>query len=144
MSETEDLLRLVRASIEPWNAWDVDGILGSAFFGGGADGFGFRTRDARVDVPVDLQRQILTAWFASLDRYRIEDLEVQCRIDDGIATLWGFFTEDFRHEGGEAERLRVRFSNVLRRRDGTWESVWNHRDVQEFSDDGTYIARPVT
>lgn len=143
MSDAEDLVATAIASFEPWNRWDVDAILSASAFGGGAQGFGFRTRDARVDVPTDAQREILSSWYESLDRYRIEDIEVDCSIDGEVAVLWGFFTEDFQHKGGHPERVRVRFSNVVRRRDGQWESVWNHRDVQDFTDEGFYLPRPV-
>jgi hypothetical protein len=143
MSDAEDLIADARASFEPWNDWDIDAILAATAFGGGAQGFGFRTRDARVDVPTEVQREILTFWYESLDRYRIDDIEVDCRIDGDVAVLWGFFTENFQHKGGDPESVRVRFSNVIRLRDGRWESVWNHRDIQDFTDEGFYISRPV-
>ena len=129
MSDAEGLIADARASFEPWNDWDIDAILTATAFGGGAQGFGFRTRDARVDVPTEVQREILTFWYESLDRYRIDDIEVDCRIDGDVAVLWGFFTENFQHKGGDPESVRVRFSNVIRRRDGRRESVWNHRDI---------------
>ena len=80
-------------------------------------------------MPTEVQREILTLWYESLDRYRIDDIEVDCRIDGDVAVLWGFFTEDFQRRGGDPESVRVRSSNVIRRRDGRRESVWNHRDI---------------
>ena len=141
-ADLEDLLALHHDAFEPWNAWDVDAILSNDAFAGGAQGFGFRTRDARIDVPLDEQREILTAWYASLDRYRIVDTEVHGRIDGDLAVVWGFYTEDFKPKGAPAERVRVRFSNVMHRQDGRWVSYWNHRDAQDFDEHGIYRARP--
>lgn len=143
MTDADDLIALAHRCIEPWNRADVDAIVDAPVLGAGAQGFGFRTRDARLDIPDEVLRQVLRAWFDGMERYRIEDVEIDCHIDGDHAVLFGHWTEDFRTVGGEPERVRVRFSNVVRRADGGWESVWNHRDIQDFTDEGAYVTRPI-
>jgi hypothetical protein len=72
----------------------------------------------RPGQPPEVQRAGLEEWFGSLDRYRIEDVETKCLIDGDIATVWGFHTEDFQHQDGDPERVRVRYSMVFHRRNG--------------------------
>lgn len=139
VGERDELVERMRASFEPWNAGDIDAIVA----GGTADGFGFRTRDARLGFDEDATRAMLTAWYDSLERYRIEDVEADARVDGDTAVVFGSFTEDFRHRGGPPERVRVRYSHVFRRADDDWTLVWQHRDVQDFADDGFYVPRPV-
>jgi hypothetical protein len=143
MSDEEQLMARVRAGFDAWSRHDIDSIVGASGVGAGL-GFGFRTRDMRPAPPLEDQRAGLEAWFGSLGRYRIEDLETNCSIDGDIATVWGFYTEDFQHHDGFPERVRVRYSMVFARRDGDWQSVWNHRDIQDFSDDGLYVKRPAS
>jgi ketosteroid isomerase-like protein len=92
---------------------------------------------------VDAQRGGLAAWFGTLERYTIEDIDVSCIVNGDIAMVWGFCTEDFEHRGEAPEHVRVRYSMVRHRRDGDWQLVWNHRDIQEFADDGFYIKKPI-
>jgi hypothetical protein len=141
MSEEEQLAARVRAGLMAYDRWDIDSIVGVHGVGAGL-GFGFRTRDVRPVLPTDVQRAGLKAWFGSLDRYKVEDVETNCSVDGDIATVWGFYTEDFQHHGGDPERVRARYSMVFHRRDGDWQIVWNHRDIQDFSDDGRYLKRP--
>jgi hypothetical protein len=143
MSDHDQVVAHVKSSFEAWSAHDVERILEESGGAGGGLGFGFRTRDARVGRTVVEQRQGLTAWFGSLDRYRIDDIDVNCSVDDDLATVWGFFTEDFAHTGQEPERVRVRYSVVYRRAGNQWQPVWNHRDIQEFAEDGFYIRKPL-
>lgn len=142
MSDEQELIDRVRAGFDAWSGWDIESIVGGQGAGAGL-GFGFRTRDVRPAQPADVQRTGLEAWFGSLDRYRIEDVDADCAIDGDIATVWGFYTEDFQHRGGPPERVRARYSMVFHRRNGGWQVVWNHRDIQPFSDDGRYVRRPV-
>ena len=143
MSDHDQIVAQVKSVFEAWSAHDVDRILEESGGAGGGLGFGFRTRDARVGGTVEEQRQGLTAWFGSLDRYRIDDIDVNSSVDDDLATVWGFFTEDFAHTGQDPERVRVRYSMVFRRVGDRWHPVWNHRDIQEFAEDGFYIRKPV-
>lgn len=137
MAEADDLLSWWHASIDHWNAGDIEAVVAD----GTIDGFGFRSRDARVGLTPEVQGAVLQGWYDSLERYRIKDVDVDCRIDGDTTVLYGFFTEDFQHAGGPPERLRVRFTHVLTRRDGGWEVVWQHRDIQEFTD-GFYVPQP--
>jgi hypothetical protein len=79
---------------------------------------------------------------SSLYRYRIEDIDVNCDVQGDIATVRGFYTEDFQHHGADLERVRVRYSMVLQRDADHWQIVWNHRDIQEFTDEGVYVKKP--
>ncbi len=139
MSEEDELIAQTVSSLDAWNDHDADRIFDEAQGEGGMFGFGFRARDARVDASPEQAREGLRAFFASVDWYRIEDVETQCMIDGDVAIVFGFFTEDFCHTGMEPERIRVRQSGVLHRSNGHWRRVWSHRDAQEFADDGTYI-----
>lgn len=141
MSDEDRVVAQYLASFEAWNDHDVERIFDDA----GDDvllGFGFRAQNVRTGVPVEQQRQGLKAWFGSLDWYRIEDIEMNCSVDGDIATVWGFFTEDFRHAGQHPERVRVRSSAVLRRSGDRWQQIWSHRDAQEFEEGGSYIRKP--
>ena len=143
MSDQEQILAQIMSEADAWTAHDVDRIIAESGGAAAGLGFGFRTRDARVDGTTEDQRQALTAWFATLDRYRIDDIDMNCSVDDDLAIVWGFFTEDFAHKDQAPERVRVRRSTVLRRVGDRWQPVWNHRDIQEFDDDGFYIRKPV-
>lgn len=141
MTTAEQLAARFRLDFEAWNEWDVDRIVAQSDGAGGGLGFGFRSRDVRPAASVDDARAFLQAWFGSLERYRIEDIDVGCAVDGDIATVWGFFTEDFMHHGENPERVRVRFSGVLHHRESGWRTVWNHRDIQEFTAEGAYVKK---
>lgn len=142
MSDQDRVIAQYVSGFEAWNDHDVDRIFDEA---GDAAlfGFGFREQSVRANRPVAQQREGLKAWFGSLDWYRIEDIDVNCSVDGDIATVWGFFTEDFRQTGQDPERVRVRSSAVLRRLGDSWQQVWSHRDAQEFAEDGFYIRQPL-
>lgn len=142
MSDQDDVVAQYVSGFEAWNAHDADRIFDES--GDGAlFGFGFRDRDVRAGRTVEQQRQGLKAWFGSFDWYRIDDIDVHCSVDGDIATVWGFFTEDYQHKGQDPERVRVRSSAVLHRLDGGWQQIWSHRDAQEFAEDGSYIRKPI-
>lgn len=143
MSDRDELVAQIKSGFDAWSAHDVDRILAESDGAGGGLGFGFRTKGVRVGGTAEEERQLLTAWFGSLEHYRVEDVDMDCSTDGDIATVWGFFTEDFAHIGQDPERVRVRFSMVLRRQGGQWLPVWNHRDIQEFADDGFYVRKPI-
>ena len=139
MTDEEQITARFTSSLEAWNAWDIERIIEQSDGAGGGLGFGFRTRDVRPAGSVDEARADLEAWFGSLERYRIEDFEINSVVNGDIATVWSFFTEDFKHHGENPERVRVRASAVLHRSQGDWRTVWNHRDIQEFTEDGLYL-----
>jgi hypothetical protein len=143
MTDEEQIIADTRAGFEAWSAWDIDLIIARSGGVGAGLGFGFRTREFRAPAPADELRAGLEAWFGSLDRYRIDDVEVHCAVEGDLATVWGFYTEDFQHRGEAPERVRARFSMVRQRRHGGWQIVWNHRDIQEFTAEGGYIKKPV-
>lgn len=144
MADDEEVLtQKYLSETDAWNAHDVDRIIEESGGAGAGLGFGYRFRDARVGGTVEEQRQALTAWFGTVDRFRVDDVDVNCSVDNDIATVWGFFTEDFAHKGQDPERVRVRFSKVLRRVGDRWQPVWSHRDIQEFAEDGFYIRKPI-
>ena len=143
MTDEEQIIADTRAGFDSWSAWDIDQIIVRSGGVGAGLGFGFRTREFRAAASTDELRASLTAWFGTLDRYTIDDVEVQCAVNGDLATAWGFYTEDFQHRGEEPERVRARFSMVRQRRNGAWQIVWNHRDIQEFTSDGVYIKKPV-
>jgi ketosteroid isomerase-like protein len=143
MTDEEQIIAETRSGFEAWSAWDIDQIIARSSGAGAGLGFGFRTRDMRAVDSVDAQRVGLEAWFGTLERYTIEDIDVNCIVNGDIATVWGFYTEDFKHRGEDPEHVRVRYSMVRHQRDGDWQVVWNHRDIQEFTDDGFYIKKPI-
>jgi hypothetical protein len=143
MAEEDEIIASIKAGFEPWSAWDINEILdGSGGVGGGL-GFGFRTRDVRVGGTAEQERARLEAWYDSLEHYRIEDVEANCAVNGDIATIWGFYTEDFKHKGQDSERVRVRYSMVQQRQNGRWQFVWNHRDIQDFTNEGFYVSQPI-
>jgi ketosteroid isomerase-like protein len=139
VGDLEQLRAIGKASRDAWNQHDVDAILAT----GQGEGFGFRAREARLaDAWGPQPKAALQAWFDSLKYYRIVDPVEDVRVDHDTGITWGFFTEEFQHSGAPAERVRVRFTNVLQRDGDGWRLIWSHRDAQVFDEDGSYQRRP--
>jgi hypothetical protein len=138
VGDLEKLRAIGNASRDAWNQHDVDAILAT----GKGEGFGFRTREARLASAGGPQpNDALRAWFDSLEYYRIVDATEDVRVDQDTGITWGFFTEEFQHVGVPAERVRVRFTNVWQRDGVGWRLIWSHRDAQDFEEDGSYQRR---
>ena len=138
MTDEAQLLALLEQSRQPWIDGDIDAIIERSI---GA-GFGYRTRAARLPwAERDDGRERLIAWYDSLEHMRLTPGETNVLVDGDVAIVYGFFTEEFQHKGGEPQVITVRFSNTAARRDGEWRIVWAHRDATPFDDAGRYTAR---
>lgn len=131
----EELFALLERSRQPWIDGDVDAIIDGSI---GA-GFGYRSRTARRPwAEQDGGRDRLVAWYESLEYIRMTPGDTEVVVDGDVAIVYGFFTEEFRHRGGEPQTVEVRFSNTAVRRDGEWVFVWAHRDATPFDDAGRF------
>ena len=129
------------ASLAAWGAGDVEVIASS---GGSAAGFGFRSIAARgAEAPeAGWNPELLKSFFDSLEYYELSSDEIHTAVHGDVVVAWGFFTESFRHRGGEPEVVRVRFSSTMMRGDdGRLRTILAHRDIQPFGADGRYIRQ---
>ncbi len=134
----KELETRILAGYEAWNRADLDSIKG-----GQLGGFGFRTKAVRThnNLADDVRRQRLEAWFDKMEHYEIEVEDLQVSVVSDIGLAWGFHVEDFQVKGRPPERIRVRFSGTYRRaEDGQWQKLFFHRDIQDFDENGRYLA----
>jgi len=134
--ETE-LRQHVLGQYDAWNRGDLASINL-----GWARGFGFRSAAARTrsSLPKQQARELLGRFFKRMERYRIEPGELHVEIVGDIGLVWGFHIEDFQISGKSPERIRVRTSSTYRwTKDGTWETLLTHRDIQSFDGNARYI-----
>jgi len=76
----------------------------------------------------------------SLERYEGTVEELNVAVDGEIGLAWGIHVADFQHKGSPPERTRVRFTMTLRKvEDGQWRTLLEHRDVQQFDENGQYL-----
>lgn len=139
-----DVDQQVRASLAAWNAGDLDRIVDTpGLSNNDGIGFGWRTKDPRVGESREYQLETIRPFFATVEYYRITDEEIHTAVDGNVGLAWGFFTEEFHVRGRAPEKVRVRFTTVLKREAGTWRQLLFHRDAQPFDDKGNYIpAQP--
>jgi hypothetical protein len=139
-----DLEQHHRAVVAAWNANDPARIVEAEGIGNGVSGagFGYRARDFRNPRSKEDDLAALRKFFASLERYRITQEDIHTSVDGNIGLVWGFFTEDFQIRGRAPEKVRVRFTETLKRDTGGWHELLYHRDGQHFDDKGSYIPVP--
>lgn len=138
ISDEQQLLALLERSREPWIRADLGAIMDRAI---GA-GFGYRTRAARLPWAEQTDgRGRLQAWYDSLEYIRLIPGDTNVLVDGDVAIVYGTFTEEFQHKGGDPQIITVRFSNTAARRDGEWVFVWAHRDATPFDHEGRYVRR---
>lgn len=134
-----DVEQQVRASLSVWNTRDPKTIVETPGPGGNRGfGFGYRTRAPRADSRED-ELAVIRGFLASAEYYRATLDEIHTAVDKDIGLAWGFFTEEFHVRGRAPEKVRVRFTTVLKREAGTWRQLLFHRDAQPFDDKGNYI-----
>jgi ketosteroid isomerase-like protein len=105
-----------------------------------ANGFGYRQLKARsADVPVPAQLDTVKAFLASVESYRVTLDEVQTEVEGDVGLAWGFYTEEFRHNGRNPEKVRVRFTFTFKYERGDWRTLLYHRDIQKFDEKGAYL-----
>lgn len=141
-SLTRELGARMRAEFALWSAGDIDAIVSR---GESVAGFGYRSRAARgvPGSPRSWTPEVLKPFFDSLEYYNLELNTLYAEAHGDVIIAWGFFTEDFKRRGHDAERYLIRFTDtLLRKEDGTLASILNHRDIQPFGDDGRYLPRP--
>lgn len=131
-----------RAVFEIWNSLDPNKI--ADLYSGGY-GFGYRTRDPRPPHPTkEIYRKGLELWLESLVSYRIAIDAIHTAIEGDIGLAWGFYHEELQTRGGEKEILQGRFSETMRRDANGWRTLFYHRDMTPFNDQGVYIPLPLS
>ncbi len=132
--------RNFRAGIEAWNSNDPAQIADSERLGG--FGFGYRTRDARIEDSTGSRERTIAAikkFFADKDYFRITVNQIRTAVDGEIGLAWGFFTEEFQVRGRAPERVTVRFTSTVRKNKTGMRMLLYHRDAQPFDAEGHYI-----
>jgi len=139
-----DVEQQVRASLSVWNTGDPMRIVETPGPGGNrGSGFGYRTRAPRAGQSREDEMAVIRTFLASAEYYRATLDEIHTAVDGDIGLAWGFFTEQFHVRGRAPEKVRIRFTTVLKREAGTWRQLLFHRDAQPFDDKGNYIpAQP--
>ena len=128
--------RRTRAVFEIWNTLDATRI--TELYTGG-HGFGYRTRAARPPHSSKVEyRRGLEMWLATLEYYRIAIEEIHTTAEGNIGVAWGLYREEFQTRGHAPEVMHNRFSEVTKRDETGWHTLFYHRDATPFDGKGIY------
>jgi hypothetical protein len=120
---------------------DIDSIVNNQYVF--EPGFGFRTRKNRGGInqlSKPALKDIIENWYASMEYYRMRNVDHQIEIHGDIAVAWGKWIEELKVKNRAPEKLIVRFTFTFKKTSsGRIISILAHRDVQKFDDGGRYI-----
>jgi len=137
----QEVAQRTRAVFEVWNTLDPDKIV-DLYTGG--HGFGYRTRPPRPPHGnKDDYRAGLMHWLESIESYSIVIDELHTAAEGNVGIAWGYYREEFRTTGGAPEVMRGRFSEVMKRDENGWQTLFYHRDMTPFDDRELYVPQTI-